>query len=147
MSQIVNSMSGGAFTEGADGGDGALELRVFRVMIATVALAVVGSTMLAQWRLTFGLMLGGVLSLLNYHWLRASIAAVFNLTETDRPRVKIWRYLIRYFVVGVTVFAAYQLRVVSLPATIVGLCSFVPALFVEAVRQFYVAIIHREGPF
>jgi hypothetical protein len=141
MSQIANSMRGEAFTDGADG---ALEMRVFRVMIATVTLAVVGSTMLAPWRVTFGLMLGGVLSLLNYHWLRTSIAAVFNLTGTDRPRVKIWRYLVRYFVVSVAVFAAYQMQVVSLPATIVGLCSFVPALFVEAFRQFYFAFIHRE---
>ena len=147
MSQIANSMSGGAFTEGGDDAGGALEMRVFWVMIATVALTVIGSTMLAPWRVTFGLMLGGVLSLLNYHWLRTSIAAVFNVTGTDRPRVKIWRYLIRYFVVGVAVFAAYQMQAVSLPATIVGLCSFVPALFVEAFRQFYFAIIQREESF
>ena len=147
MSQIANSMSGGAFTEGSDIADGALEMRVFRMMIATVALAVAGGTMLAPWRVTFGLMLGGALSLLNYHWLRTSIAAVFKVTRTDRPRVQIWRYLIRYFIVGVAVFAAYQLRVVSLPATIIGLCSFVPALFGEAFRQFYFAIIHREESF
>lgn len=144
MRQIANSMSGEEFTRGADG---ALEMRVFRVMIATVVLTVVGSTMLAPWRVTLGLMLGGVLSLLNYHWLRTSIAAIFNVTGTERPRVQIWRYLIRYFVVGVAVFAAYQMQVVSLPAAIVGLCSFVPALFVEAFRQFYFAIIHREESF
>jgi hypothetical protein len=28
-----------------------------------------------------------------------------------------------------------------------GLCSFVPALFVEAFRQFYFAIIRREESF
>lgn len=144
MSQIPNSMSGAPFTDCADR---ALEMRVFRVMIATVALTIIGGTLLAPWRVTFGLMLGGVLSLLNYHWLRTSIAAVFNVGETDRPRVQIWRYLVRYFVVGVAVFAAYQMQVVSLPATIIGLCSFVPALFVEAFRQFYSAIFHREGSF
>jgi hypothetical protein len=141
MSQIAHIVSGEGLTEGADG---ALEVRVFRVMIATVVLAVVASTVLAPWRVTSGLMLGGVLSLLNYHWLRTSVAAVFNVSGTDRPRVKVWRYIIRYFVVGVAVFAAYQLQVVSLPATIVGLCTFVPALFVEAFRQFYSAIICRE---
>ena len=30
------------------------------------------------------------------------------------------------------------------PAAIAGLCSFVAALFVEAGRQFYIAIVHRE---
>lgn len=145
MSQIANSMSGEAFT--GNGADSALEMRIFRVMIATVALAVIGSTMLASWRVTLGLMLGGVLSLLNYHWLRTSVAAVFHVTGTDRPRVKIWRYIVRYFVIGVAVFAANQMHVVSLPATIVGLCSFVPALFVEASRQFYFAFIRREESF
>jgi hypothetical protein len=141
MSQIAHSVSGEAFTGRADG---ALEMRIFRTMIASVALAVVASTMLAPWRITAGLMLGGALSLLNYHWLRTSIAAVFNVGQTERPRVKISRYIIRYFVVGVTAFAAYELRLVSLPAMFAGLCSFVPALFVEAFRQFYFAIIRRE---
>jgi len=33
---------------------------------------------------------------------------------------------------------------VSLAATIAGLSSFVVALFVEALREFYFVIIHRE---
>ena len=144
MSQITNSMSGEAFTGQADG---ALEMRVFRVMIATVVLAVIAGTVLAPWRVTSGLMLGGLLSLLNYHWLRTSVAAVFNVGPTERPRVGMSRYILRYFVVGVAIFAAYQLQIVSLPATIAGLSSFVPALFVEAVRQFYFAIIRREESF
>jgi len=144
MSQIAHSMSGEGITAGADG---ALEMRIFRVMIATVALAVVGSTMLAPWRVTFGLMLGGGLSLLNYHWLRTSVAAIFKVGPIERPRNKISRYIIRYLVVGGAVIAAYKLHVVSLPATIFGLCSFVPALFVEAFRQFYFAIIYREESF
>ena len=144
MSQIANSVSAEGLTEGADG---ALEMRIFRTMIASVALAVIASTMLAPWRVTFGLMLGGVLSLLNYHWLRTSVAAVFRVSTGERPRARISRYIIRYFVVGGTAFAAYELRLVSLPAMFAGLCSFVPALFVEAFRQFYFAIIRREESF
>ena len=144
MSQIANSVS----AEGLAGDDnGALEMRIFRTMIASVALAVIASTMLAPWRVTFGLMLGGVLSLLNYHWLRTSVAAVFRVSEGERPRARISRYIIRYFAVGVTAFVAYELRLVSLPAVFAGLCSFVPALFVEAFRQFYFAIIRREESF
>ena len=90
-------------------------------------------------------MLGGGLSLLNYHWLRTSINAIFNIDHAgQRPRVRISSYLIRYLIVGAVVFAAYELRLVSVAATIAGLSSFVPALFVEAFRQFYFVIIHRE---
>ncbi|HMG72874.1 MAG TPA: ATP synthase subunit I [Pyrinomonadaceae bacterium] len=144
MSQIANSVS----TEGLARGDaGALELRVFRVMIASVGLAVIVSTMLQPWRVTTGLMLGGLLSLLNFHWLETSVAAVFNVDVTERPRVRISRYIIRYFVVAGAAFAAYELRLVSLPAMFAGLSSFVPALFIEASRQFYFAIIRREESF
>jgi hypothetical protein len=42
------------------------------------------------------------------------------------------------------VVVAYSLNVISLPAAILGLCTFVVALFVEAFREFYFTIIHRE---
>ena len=144
MSEIANSVSG----EGFGGEDyGALELRIFRVMMASVVVAVIVSTILLPWRVTTGLMLGGALSLLNYHWLQTSIAAVFNVGADERPRVRISRYIIRYFVVAGAAFAAYELRLVSLPAMLAGLCSFVPALLVEASRQFYFAVIRREESF
>lgn len=150
MSEIVNSVS----VEGLAGdADGALEARIFRVMIAIVSLAVIAGAVLAPWRVTAGLLLGGALSILNYHWLRCSIAAVLTIeaapgtANEKRPRLKLWRYILRYFVVGAIVFAAYQLRIVSLPATIIGLSAFVPALFVEAFRQSYFSIIHREGTY
>jgi len=142
MNQIADSMSREPLT-GMD--TGAVELRILRVMIATVVLAVTASLVFAPWRFTSGLVLGGGLSLLNYHWLRTSVAAIFgDDIETHHPRVRVSRYLIRYFVVGFVAIAAYQLQIVSLPATIAGLCSFVPALFAEAGREFYLAIIRRE---
>jgi len=142
MSQLVNRAGGDAITGQADG---ALELRLFRLMIVTVLGSALVSAALAPWRVTSGLMLGGGLSLLNYHWLRSSVAAVFNIDYGKfQPRLRISSYLLRYLFVALLVFGAYELRLVSLAATIAGLCSFVPALFVEAFRQFYFAIIHRE---
>ncbi len=150
MSEIANSVSGEGF---AGEPDGALEARIFRLMIAIVSLAVIAGAMLAPWRVTAGLLVGGALSILNYHWLRSSIESVLRIEAAlgkateKRPRVKLSRYIFRYFVVGAIVGAAYGLRIVSLPATIIGLSAFVPALFVEAFRQFYFSIIHREGTY
>jgi hypothetical protein len=144
MSEIATNVCGEGF---AGEPDGALQDRIFRVMIAIVALAVVGGAMLAPWRVTAGLALGGALSIVNYHWLRSSIEAVLSTADEKRPRLKLWRYIFRYVVVGAAVFAAYGLGIVSLPATLVGLSAFVPALFVEAFRQFYFSIIHREGTY
>jgi hypothetical protein len=128
----------------ADESDGALERRIFRVMVSSVVAAVMASFLFASWRVTVGLALGGGLSLLSHHWLRTSVAAVFNVKDAERPRVKASRYLVRYFVIGLVVLLANWSQVISLPATIAGLCSFVPALMVEALRQFFLVIIHRE---
>jgi hypothetical protein len=142
MSQIAHNINGEALT---GGDDGAVELRIFRVMIASIAVAVIAGAIMAPWRVAAGLLLGGGLSLLNYHWLRTSVSAIFaGDIETRRPRVRASRYVIRYFVVGFVAFAAYKLKLVSLPATLAGLCSFVPALFVEAGRQFYLVVTRRE---
>ncbi len=142
MSQSLHSVTGDPVIEPSDS---ALEIRLFRVMIVSVIAASLISLVFAPWRVSFGLMLGGGLSLLNYHWLRISVGAIFNIDHAlQRPRVRISRYILRYLLVGVLVFWAYQLRLVSLAATVAGLCAFVPALFAEAFRQFYFAIIHRE---
>ncbi len=142
MSDIADSVSVQAVT---DEPIGALESRLIRVMAAVVALAVIGSAVLAPWRVTAGVALGGGLALLNYHWLRTSVRALLSEATVKRPRITITRYVLRHLIIGAVVFAGYLLQWVSLPATIVGLCAFVPALFVEAFRQFYFAIIHREG--
>jgi hypothetical protein len=122
-----------------------IEARVFRTMTVAVVIAVFASLPFAQWRITTGLLLGGLLSLFNHHWLRVSSAAAFSVVVNGaKPKLKLAQYILRYFVVAAVVFIAYKLNVVSLTATIAGLCSFVVALFAEAFREFYFVIIHRE---
>lgn len=127
-----------------------IEGRIFRTMLFATAVSVIASLPFGQWRITTGLLVGGLLSLLNHHWLSSSTAAAFSVvlsTESPngvRPRLKVAPYILRYFVVTAVVFIAYKLGIVSLIATIIGLCSFVVALFVEAFKEFYIAIIHGE---
>ena len=142
MSEIVNNVDTGALIHSENS---RLELRILRNMIVSITVAVVISTLLAPWRVTSGLLLGGALALFNHHWLQTSIAAAFRVDGGKRPRVRAWRYLLRYLVVGATVLAAYRLNLVSLPATIAGLSVFVVAIFAEAFRSFYFIMFHREG--
>jgi len=117
-------------------------------MAVAVAVAVVVCAVLAPWRVTLGVLLGGGLSLLNYRWLHGSIAALLNVqTPGAKPRMSLWKMAFRYLIIGGAVVAAYGLNLISVPAAIAGLCSFVVALFVEAFRQFYFAIIRREESF
>lgn len=123
----------------------AMERRIFAGMCVTVALAVAASAPLAPWRVTTGLLLGGLLSLFNHHWLRSSVGAMFGAAAGGaRPKLKVARYVLRYVVVAGVVAAAHWLDLVSLAATLFGMCSFVVAALVEGFTQLYFAVVRRE---
>ena len=122
-----------------------LEARIQRTMMIVIGLSVALSIVVAPWRVTSGLLLGGLLSLLNHNWMKSSIKAAFaSAAPGAKPQVGLVKYVLRYFAVGLAVYAAYAMNLISLPATIAGLCSFVAALFAEAFRELYLTIVHRE---
>lgn len=137
--------AGASPTAGAGEDPSAMERRIFRGMCWAVAAAVLVSAPFAPWRVTAGLLLGGVLALLNHHWLRTSVAAVFGAAPAGaRPKMRAARYVLRYVVIAAVVAVAYRLDLVSLAAALAGLCAFVAAALVEGFRQLYGAIAHRE---
>ena len=114
-------------------------------MVVTTALAVLVSAFLAPWRVTTGLLAGGLLALFSHSWLKNSAAAVIRLSATGgTPQWRIAQFVLRYVVIAAVIFAAYTLDLISLPAVFAGLSSFVVALLVEALREFYFAITQRE---
>jgi hypothetical protein len=124
----------------------AMAERLFRVMIWTVATAVLASAVWMPWRVTAGLFIGGALSLLNHHWMRTAIMAAFALSAGTgaRPKLKIVRFVTRYLIVAIAVTLAAWLDIASVTAMLVGLCSFVVAALAEGFMQTYFVIIHRE---
>ena len=125
----------------------AMERRLFQVMCWTVALAVLVSIVVAPWRVTTGLALGGALALLNHHWLRTSVRAAFTIAATSggRPHFGVARFILRYFVVAAAVIAAYTFDLVSIVATLAGLSAFVVAALVEGFIQTILTFRQREG--
>lgn len=122
-----------------------LESRVFRTMVVASALTVAIAAFIAPWRVTTGLLLGGVLALFSHSWLKNSAGAAIRLSsEGGRPQWRLAQFILRYVVIAAAVFAAYTLDLVSLTAVLAGMSSFVVAMFVEAIREFYFAIIKRE---
>ncbi|MDT7687593.1 MAG: hypothetical protein QOE46_352 [Acidobacteriota bacterium] len=124
----------------------AAERRIFRDTFVAASVALVVSIFIAPWRVTTGLLLGGALAVFNLHWMRTSVEAVFdNAASSGRPpRMRAARYILRYFVVAAAVTLAVRLNVVSLVATLVGMCAVVAALLAEGFRQLYFAIVSRE---
>ena len=129
----------------SDAASNAINLRIFRTMVITTGLAVAVSAVIGPWRVTTGLLVGGLLALFSHRWLKNSAAAALELSIGGaRPRLRLAQFMLRYVVIGALVFSLYQLDVLSLPFTLWGMSTFVVAIFVEAVREFYFAIIQRE---
>lgn len=122
-----------------------IHTRVFRSMALTTAFAVAVAAFVAPWRVTTGLLVGGLLALFSHNWLKNSAAAAIRLSAVGgQPQLRLAQFVLRYVVIGAVVFSAYTLDLISLPAVFVGLSSFVVAMFAEALREFYFAIIERE---
>ena len=122
-----------------------INTRVFYTMVVTTALAVVVSALVSPWRVTTGLLVGGVLALFSHSWLKNSAAAAIRLSANGGPpQLRLAQFILRYVVIAAVVFVIYTLDLVSLPAVLIGLSTFVVAMFVEAAREFYFAIKERE---
>jgi hypothetical protein len=143
MSEILNSAGTGVLS---DSEGAALERRLVRGMVVSVALAVLISLIVWPWRITTGLALGGVLAFFNHHWLRTSLSSIFvgAARQGRRPKLGAARYILRYFIVAAVVASAYMLDLVSIAATLAGLCAFAAAVMIEAFTQLYFAIRYRE---
>jgi hypothetical protein len=129
----------------ADSSSNALNLRVFRTMAIATGLSVAVSAFIGPWRFTTGLLIGGLLALFSHHWLKKSAAAAIQLSIGGGLRkLPLMQFMLRYVVIAAVVFSLYQLDLLSVPAVLAGMSSFVVAIFVEALREFYFAIIQRE---
>jgi uncharacterized RDD family membrane protein YckC len=92
------------------------------------------------------LLIGGVLAIFSHNWLRNSAGAAINLAIGEGVhQIRLMQFLLRYVVIGLVVFAAYIIDIASLTAMLLGLSSFVVALLIEAIREFYFAIIPARG--
>jgi hypothetical protein len=129
----------------AESQDKAINLRIFRTMAIATGLSVAVSALIGPWRVTTGLLVGGLLALFNHRWLKNSAAAAIKLsTDGGASQFGIAQFLLRYIVIAAVIFASVTLDLVNLPAVLAGLCTFVIAMLVEAFREFYFAIIERE---
>jgi hypothetical protein len=114
-------------------------------MAVATALAVTLSAFIAPWRVTAGVLAGGVLALFSHSWLKNSAAAAIQLSTTGAPpQLRLAQFVLRYVVIAAVIFALYTLDLISVPAVLAGMSTFVVAMFVEAAREFYFAIIERE---
>src|SRR4026208_1410234 len=90
----------------ADSADNAINLRIFRTMAIATGLSVAVSAVAGPWRVTTGLLLGGLLALFNHRWLKNSAAAAIRLSTTGGTSpFNLAQFLLRYLVIAAAVVA------------------------------------------
>jgi ATP synthase I chain len=122
-----------------------IEKRLWWMMIISLLVSLFLCFFLAKTQFILGFAIGGILSLVNFRWLQGSIKSLFATTlNGEPPRFIAFRFFFRFIVIGIAVAIASYSELVSVIGILLGLCSFVVAIMLEAFYQIYVHFSRDE---
>ena len=90
--------------------------------------------LLGSMRFAAGVLAGGVLALANFFWLRVTLRRAFHLTPKSAGRSIQWRYLLRFSLTALIIYALIVFARVDLIGLLLGLSLLV---IVITVLSFY----------
>ena len=119
--------------------------RILWIMAIVLLAAIVGSLFFAARSVTAGLIIGGILSFVNYYWLKFALKSAFEkAVEGGRPRFLVGKYMLRYFAVAAVIVLVLLTKIVSVVAVIGGLLAFAAAILIESFILIFIHISKRE---
>lgn len=114
-------------------------------MVIVLVAAIIGSLIFATWRVTAGLILGGILSFINYYWLKFALKSVFEkAVEGAKPKFLVGKYILRYFAIGAVIVLVFLTKIISVAAVICGLLAFAAAILIESFILIFIHISKRK---
>ncbi len=119
-----------------------------RILIVMATVAVFGSLLsliFVSWQFGFGVLIGGILSFVNYYWLKYSLKKIFEqAVGGEKPRFLGLRYLFRYVVLGGILLVVFLTKTVPVAAVILGLASFAVAIIIEAFIRLFASFFKKK---
>ncbi|MEO6590615.1 MAG: ATP synthase subunit I, partial [Pyrinomonadaceae bacterium] len=119
-----------------------------RILLLMGLIVLAGSLVIfitVSWRFGFGFLIGGILSFVNYYWLKISLKNVFEQVVTeDNPRFSATRYFLRYLFLGTILTIVYLTGIVPFAAVITGLLSFAFAIVIEGLIRIFTAFFNKK---
>ena len=111
----------------------------------TIILAIAG-IWLDSWEFGLGVVVGGVLAIVNYYWLKVSLKRVFvQIAEGgERPQFLAIRYFGRYLTLGAVLLIIFLTKSVPVLAVVLGLASFALAIVVEGLILIFASFFKSE---
>ena len=91
------------------------------------------SAFLFSSKFTLGILLGGLISIVNYHWLHRDVKKVFQHLD-DRAKTRImFKYYIRFGVTAVVLFFIVSSRIVDVIGLLIGLSTVIINIVLTAI--------------
>jgi hypothetical protein len=113
--------------------------RIFRVTLALTAVGAAAYFAIGGWRGGLGFLLGALIALANFRWLRKTVYALGDAAGGKPPRARVAVFLgLRYLLMGLAAYAILRFSEISLTACLVGL--FVPTAAV--VLEILIELIY-----
>jgi hypothetical protein len=122
-----------------------VERRVWRNIVAVVAVAVVVAAFVADLRFMLGLVLGGALALLNYKWLHSSLRGVLATGHQKAPPGTLIKFVVRWLMIAAIAWAANKTGYFDAVAILAGLLAPAPAVMIEAAYVSYKTLARSKG--
>lgn len=84
-----------------------------------------------------GVLMGGILALVNYFWLERSTRALFEERATSSAAILAAKYIFRYAAIGAALLLIYMSGVVPIAAVILGLSAFAVAVVLQGMKNIF----------
>ena len=113
--------------------------RILWMMGLVAVVASLAGFIYVSWQFGSGVVLGGVLSFINYYWLKVSLKRLFDnaIAHGEKPRFLAVRYFARYLTLGAILTIVFLTHTIPVVAVILGLSSFALAIVIEGFIRLF----------
>ena len=112
---------------------GILAVLAVLVAIGTIAGFALGGVLWGS-----GILFGGVLSFVNYLWLKRSTRLIFEQPEGANTGILAAKYILRYVVIGAILLLVYLTDALPIAAVIIGLAAFAVAVVLQGIKNIFI---------
>ncbi|MEZ5424370.1 MAG: ATP synthase subunit I [Pyrinomonadaceae bacterium] len=128
----------GVQTDPETGIRGYSRARIFALMAVAVVAAAVAGLIFGSVRFCVGILVGGLLSAVNFVWLESTTKGLFaQQAEGRRSIFPAARFILRYLALGVVLWGIYKLDVLPIAAVLIGLSAFAVAVVLDGFNSIF----------
>jgi len=107
--------------------------RIYRNALVILALMVPASALAFGFPMAVSVLIGGLLAVINFHWMSAGVDALFRRAESAAVTATVVKYIARLLLIFAAFFAIIHSSFLSVLGALAGVSVFVLAGMLEAV--------------